>query len=153
MRKISVYFILRRWKIWRSRGSVSHIERRVWRHRTLASASGVLPVLDPARLSTGRTSVSPVLSVRCAGVLRPSLRMGPMSTRRYRCLASGDPTGLQNSLRMSLVSTGRVRCSLGRVRWSAGDRWSLTRGIQRRTRGQPQSTGRWESSPVKVANG
>ena len=36
--------------------------------------------------------------------------MGPVSTRRYRCLASGDPTGLWSSLHTSPVSTGRVRC-------------------------------------------
>ena len=46
----------------------------------LASESGVL---DPAR-------VEHRVSVRCASVLQPSLRMGPVSTGRYRCLASGD---------------------------------------------------------------
>ena len=43
-------------------------------------------------------------------VLRPSLRMGPVSTGRYRCLASGDLACLQSYLRMSPVSTGSVRC-------------------------------------------
>ena len=31
---------------------------------------------------TGRKLERPVVSVRCAGVLRPSLRMGPVSTGR-----------------------------------------------------------------------
>ena len=70
-------------------------------------ASGVLSGVAEC---TGRTGVSPVLSVRCAGVLRPSLRMGPVSTGRYRCLASGDPASLRSSLRTSPVCTGRVRC-------------------------------------------
>ena len=43
------------------------------------------------------------------GLLRPSLHMGPVSTGRYRCLASGDPAGLRSSLCTSAVSTGRVR--------------------------------------------
>ena len=42
-------------------------------------------------MGTGRSLERPVVSVRCADVLRPSLRMGPVSTGRYRCLASGDP--------------------------------------------------------------
>ena len=42
-------------------------------------------------IGTGRWLERPVVSVQCAGVLRPSLRMGPVSTGRYRCLASGDP--------------------------------------------------------------
>ena len=82
-------------------------------HRTLAveapDAEAVRPVCCGARVKHRTlgsfcscvwcylTSVGvfdwerPVVSVRCAGVLRPSLRMGPVSTGRYRCLASGDP--------------------------------------------------------------
>ena len=33
-------------------------------------------------IGTGRSLERPVVSVRCAGVLRPSLRMGPVSTGR-----------------------------------------------------------------------
>ena len=33
-------------------------------------------------IGTGRWLERPVVSVRCAGVLRPSLRMGPVSTGR-----------------------------------------------------------------------
>jgi len=54
--------------------------------------------------------VRPVVSVWCEGVLQPSLRMGPVSTGRYRCLVSGDPASLQPSLRMGPVCTGRVWC-------------------------------------------
>ena len=72
-------------------------------HRTLAteapdakSERPVQTVPGPARVrhrttDTGRRPVRPVVSIRCAGVLRHSLRMGPVSTGRYRCLASGDP--------------------------------------------------------------
>ena len=82
-------------------------------HRTLAteapdavSERPVQTVPDPARvrhrtIGTGRWLERPVVRVRCADVLRPSLRMGPVSTGRYRCLASGDPVCLRNSLRMS----------------------------------------------------
>jgi len=73
-------------------------------------AYGVLSVYPEEAECIGRTRVSPVLSVRCASVLRPSLRMGPVSTGRYQCLASSDPTGLQSSLRTSPVSTGRIQC-------------------------------------------
>ena len=72
-------------------------------HRTLASgapdAASERPVQKVPGLArvrhritgTGRRPVRPVVSVRCMAVLRPSLRMGPVSTERYRCLASGDP--------------------------------------------------------------
>ena len=73
-------------------------------------ASGVLSGLPEEAECTERTGVSPVLSVRCAGVLRPSLRMGLVSTGRYRWLVSSDPTGFRSTLRTSPVSTGRVRC-------------------------------------------
>ena len=100
LRKLSAYFLLRRWEIWRSRGSVSRWENT---HGTLASGASdaaserpVQTVPGPARVRhqttrTRRRPVRPVVSVRCAGVLRLSLRMGPVSTGRYRCLASGDP--------------------------------------------------------------
>jgi len=39
-------------------------------------------VLSGVAECTGCTRVSPVLSVRCAGVLRTSLGMSPVSTRR-----------------------------------------------------------------------
>ena len=60
------------------------------------SERSVQTVPGPARvrhrtIGTGRSLEHPVVSVRCAGVLRPSLRMGPVSTGRYRCLASSDP--------------------------------------------------------------
>ena len=70
------------------------------RERTLAteapdaaSERPVQTVPGPARVrhrtkGTGCRPVRPVVSVRCAGVLRPSLRMGPVSTGS---LASGDP--------------------------------------------------------------
>ena len=56
----------------------------------------VQTVPGPARvrhrtIGTGRWLERPVVRIRCAGVLRPSLRMGPVSTGRYRCLTSGDP--------------------------------------------------------------
>ena len=63
-------------------------------HRTLAveatdveSERPVQTVPGPARvrhrtIGTGRWLERPVVSVRCAGVLRPSLRMGPVSTGR-----------------------------------------------------------------------
>jgi len=60
---------------------------------------------------TGRKMEPPVVSVRCEGVLQPSLRMSPVSTTRSGCvrwLASGDRASLQSSLRMSPVCTGRV---------------------------------------------
>ena len=40
-------------------------------------ASGVVSVVQ---VCTGRTGVSPVLSVRCEGFLQPSLRTSPVST-------------------------------------------------------------------------
>ena len=42
-------------------------------------ASGVVSV---AQVCTGRTGVSPVLSVRCEGVLQPSLRTSPVPSVR-----------------------------------------------------------------------
>jgi len=97
-------------KIWRSRGSVSH--------RTLAteapdakSERPVQTVPSPARvrhrtIGTGRWLERLVVRVRCAGVLRPSLRMGPVSTGRYRCLASGD-------LQVCGTLCACVRCTAG----------------------------------------
>jgi len=75
-------------------------------------ASGVL---SGAAECTGRTRESPVLSVRCEGVLLPSLRMSPVSTGRSGCvrwLASGDRASLWSSLRTGPVCTGRVRYGL-----------------------------------------
>ena len=66
-------------------------------------------------IGTGRWLERPVVRVRCAGVLRPSLGVSPVSTGRPVCvrwIASGDLASLRNSLRMSPVSTGRVRCGL-----------------------------------------
>ena len=86
---------------------------------------------------TGHTGVSLVLSVLCVGVLRPSLRMGPVSTGRCRCLAFGDPAGLRSSLRTSPMSTGRVRCEpaerlvvlcQARARASRWQQWSRSNG-------------------------
>jgi len=63
-------------------------------HRTLASGAPdaeserpVQTVPGPVRvrhrtIGTGRWLECPVVRVRCAGVLRPSLRMGPVSTGR-----------------------------------------------------------------------
>ena len=45
-------------------------------------ASGVL---SGAAECTGRTRESPVVRVRCEEVLQPSLRMSPVSTGRVRC--------------------------------------------------------------------
>ena len=76
-------------------------------------------------IGTGRWLERPVVSVRCAGVLRPSLRMGPVSTGRSGCvrwLASGDPASLRSSLRMSPVCTGPSGAHLLSVRCTAGDR-------------------------------
>jgi len=101
--------------------------RECFTHRTLASGAPeaeserpVQTVPGPARvrhrtIGTGRWLERPVARVRCAGVLRPSLRMGPVSTGRYRCLASGDPASLRSSLRTGPVCTGllSVRCSAG----------------------------------------
>jgi len=118
---------------------------KVRRHRTLALASGVLSVLDPARVEhrthyTGRR-VFPVHAsgeaclnrgclfestgrsgrVRCEGVLQPSLRLSPVSTG-----PSGAPSPVRSQFAelstMGPVSTGRVRCSLNHVRWFVGSR-------------------------------
>ena len=70
-------------------------------------------VLSGVAECTGRTGVSPVPSVRCEGVLLPSLCMSPVSTGCSGCirwLASGDLASLQSSLRTSPVCTGRVPC-------------------------------------------
>ena len=92
LRKLSAYFLLRRWEIWRSRGSVSRTGR--W-----PLASGVL---SGATECTGRTGESPVLCVRCAGDLATlsaresgehrTLRVRPVTVRvrgalcaRVRC--------------------------------------------------------------------
>ena len=131
LRKLCAYFLLRRWEIWRSRGSVSRWENT---HRTLASGAPdaasdrpVQTVPGPARVrhrttGTGRRPVRPVVSVRCAGVLRPSLRMGPVSTGRYRCLASGDPQVCGTLCAWVRCAPDASGVDLQSVRWSAGDR-------------------------------
>jgi len=60
--------------------------------RTLDAESErpVQTVPGPARvrhqtIGTGRWLERPVVRVRCAGVLQPSLRMSPVSTGRVRC--------------------------------------------------------------------
>ena len=73
---------MRQWEIWRSHGSVSHTGRVVQRHRTLASASGVLSVLDPARVEHRTQGVS------CLCIRWPILNRGCMSesTGRSECV-------------------------------------------------------------------
>ena len=66
LRKLSVYFLLRRWEFWRSRGSVNSSDAGVGSTGRWSRASGVVSV---AQVCTERTGVSPVLSVRCTGGL------------------------------------------------------------------------------------
>ena len=75
-------------------------------------ASGVLSGVAEC---TGRTGVSPVLSVRCAGglVTLSVHESGEHRTLRvHSVLASGDRASSRSSLRTGLVCTGRVRCGL-----------------------------------------
>ena len=93
-------------------------------HRTLAQRHRTL-CLAQLGLGTGRR----LEPVGASGVLSPVFCVFAMlsgyETGEHRtvwCSASGDPVSLQTSLSLSLVSTGRVRWQLNRVRCSAGDR-------------------------------
>jgi len=70
-------------------------------------ASGVLSGLAEC---TGRTRVSLVLTVRCAGVFVTLSAHGSDEHWTVRWLTSGDPASLRNSLRTGPVCTGRVWC-------------------------------------------
>jgi len=124
LRKWSAYFLLRRWKIWRSRGS----------DRTLAmeasDAESVRPVccqcLAQLGLGTGcqAPDVGLTLFVHPVWLVlsRASLTESTGHSGCIWCSASGDRASLQTSLCIRPVFTRRIWCQLNRVRCFAGDR-------------------------------
>ena len=79
-------------------------------------------VVSGAAECAGRTGESPVVSVRCAGVLQPSLHMGPVSTGRYQCLAFGDPQVCGTLCAWVRCAPDASGANLLSVRCTAGDR-------------------------------
>ena len=95
-------------------------------HRTLRRPVQTVP--GPVRvrhrmIGTGRWLERPVVRVRCAGVLRPSLRMSPVCTGRVRCQPAQRPVlcrlPLDSDTRLTLEHRTQVlsvRCPFKSVR-------------------------------------